>query len=42
MSWWIFLMRLQQLEVLEMVATGGDLKVVLGGKGLAERVLNLL
>ena len=36
------LMRLRELEVLEKVATGGDLKVVLGEKGLADRVVNLL
>lgn len=36
------LMRLRELEVLEKVATAGDLKVVLGEKGLADRVVNLL
>jgi regulator of protease activity HflC (stomatin/prohibitin superfamily) len=36
------LMRLRELEVLEKVAGGGQLKVVLGEKGLAERVVNLL
>ncbi len=36
------LMRLRELEVLEKVASAGDLKVVLGEKGLAERVVNLL
>jgi regulator of protease activity HflC (stomatin/prohibitin superfamily) len=36
------LMRLRELEVLEKVATGGTLNVVLGEKGLAERVVNLL
>ena len=36
------LMRLRELEVLEKVATSGDLKVVLGEKGLADRVVNLL
>ena len=36
------LMRLRELEVLERVATGGKLNVVLGEKGLAERVVNLL
>jgi regulator of protease activity HflC (stomatin/prohibitin superfamily) len=36
------LMRLRELEVLEKVATAGDLKIVLGEKGLAERVVNLL
>jgi len=36
------LMRLKELEVLEKVATSGKLNVVLGEKGLAERVVNLL
>ena len=36
------LMRLRELEVLEKVATSGDLKVVLDEKGLADRVVNLL
>ncbi len=36
------LMRLRELEVLEKVAAGGKLNVVLGEKGLAERVVNLL
>ena len=36
------LMRLRELEVLEKVATNGKLNVVLGEKGLAERVVNLL
>ncbi len=36
------LMRLRELEVLEQVATSGKLNVVLGEKGLAERVVNLL
>lgn len=36
------LMRLRELEVLEKVASAGDLKVVLGEKGLAERFVNLL
>jgi hypothetical protein len=35
-------MRLRELEVLEKVAAGGKLNVVLGEKGLAERVVNLL
>jgi hypothetical protein len=35
-------MRLRELEVLERVATSGKLIVVLGEKGLAERVVNLL
>jgi hypothetical protein len=36
------LVRLRELEVLEKVAAGGKLNVVLGEKGLAERVVNLL
>jgi len=36
------LMRLRELEVLEKVACGGKLSVVLGEKGLADRVVNLL
>ena len=36
------LMRLRELEVLEKVATDGKLNVVLGEKGLAVRVVNLL
>ena len=36
------LMRLLELEVLQKVAVTGDLKVVLGEKGLADRVVNLL
>jgi hypothetical protein len=36
------LMRLRELEVLEKVAAGGKVNVVLGDKGLAERVVNLL
>ncbi|MCA9099390.1 MAG: slipin family protein, partial [Planctomycetaceae bacterium] len=36
------LMRLRELEVLERIAACGDLKVVLGEKGLADRVTNLL
>ena len=36
------LMRLRELEVLERVAGGSELKVVLGEKGLAERLVNLL
>jgi hypothetical protein len=35
-------MRLRELEVLEKIAAAGKLNVVLGDKGLAERVLNLL
>jgi len=36
------LMRLRELEVLEKIATDGKLSVVLGEKGLADRVVNLL
>ncbi len=36
------LMRLRELEVLEKIATAGKLNVVLGEKGLADRVVNLL
>jgi regulator of protease activity HflC (stomatin/prohibitin superfamily) len=36
------LMRLRELEILEKIAVGGQLKVVLGEKGLAERVISLL
>jgi regulator of protease activity HflC (stomatin/prohibitin superfamily) len=36
------LMRLRELEVLEKVASSSKLNVVLGEKGLAERVMNLL
>ncbi len=36
------LMRLRELEVLERIATDGKLNVVLGEKGLADRVMNLL
>ncbi|MBN2293196.1 MAG: slipin family protein [Pirellulales bacterium] len=36
------LMRLRELEVLEKVATSSKLNVVLGEKGLADRVMNLL
>ena len=36
------LMRLRELEVLENVASTGNLNIVLGEKGLAERVVNLL
>lgn len=35
------LMRLRELEVLEKIASAGNLNVVLGEKGLAERVVNL-
>ncbi len=36
------LMRLRELEVLEKIASNGHLKVVLGEKGLTDRVTNLL
>jgi regulator of protease activity HflC (stomatin/prohibitin superfamily) len=36
------LMRLRELEVLERIATASKLNVVLGEKGLADRVVNLL
>ncbi len=36
------LMRLRELEVLEKVVAGGKLNVILGEKGLSDRVLNLL
>jgi regulator of protease activity HflC (stomatin/prohibitin superfamily) len=36
------LMRLRELEVLEKVAASGKLNVVLGEKGLTERIMNLL
>lgn len=36
------LMRLRELEVLEKIAASGELKIVLGEKGLSERVMNLL
>jgi regulator of protease activity HflC (stomatin/prohibitin superfamily) len=36
------LMRLRELEVLEKVASAGKLQIVLGEKGLTERVVNLL
>ena len=36
------LMRLRELEALEKIAAAGHLKVVLGKKGLTERVVNLL
>jgi hypothetical protein len=35
-------MRLRELEVLEKIAGNSDLHVVLGEKGLADRVVNLL
>jgi hypothetical protein len=36
------LMRLRELEVLEKIAVNADLKVILGEKGLTERVVNLI
>jgi regulator of protease activity HflC (stomatin/prohibitin superfamily) len=36
------LMRLRELEVLEKIAAAGKLNVILGEKGLAEKVVNLL
>ena len=36
------LMRLRELEVLEKVAASAKLNVVLGDKGLTERVVNVL
>lgn len=36
------LMRLRELEVLEKVAGSTELKVVLGEKGLAERIVNMI
>jgi hypothetical protein len=36
------LMRLRELEVLERVAAGGKLNIVLGEKGLTERIVNLI
>ena len=36
------LMRLRELEVLERIATDGKLNIILGEKGLTDRVLNLL
>jgi len=36
------LMRMRELEVLERIAASGNMNVVLGEKGLAERVTNLL
>jgi regulator of protease activity HflC (stomatin/prohibitin superfamily) len=36
------LMRLRELEVLEKIASSGKLNVILGEKGLADRVVNLL
>jgi regulator of protease activity HflC (stomatin/prohibitin superfamily) len=36
------LMRMRELEVLEKIAAAGNLNIVLGEKGLADRVVNLL
>ncbi len=36
------LIRLRELEVLDKVAASGKLNIVLGEKGLAERIVNLL
>ncbi len=36
------LMRLRELEILEKIAASSDLKIVLGDKGLTERMVNLL
>jgi regulator of protease activity HflC (stomatin/prohibitin superfamily) len=36
------LMRLRELEILEKIATKGTLNVMLGEKGLSERIVNLL
>lgn len=36
------LLRLRELETLEKVAASGELKIILGEKGLTERVMNLL
>jgi hypothetical protein len=36
------LMRLRELEVLEKIAPAAKLNVLLGEKGLAEKVVNLL
>jgi regulator of protease activity HflC (stomatin/prohibitin superfamily) len=36
------LMRLRELEVLEKIASAGKLNIVLGEKGLADKVVNLL
>lgn len=36
------LMRLRELEVLEKIASAGNMSIVLGEKGLADRVVNLL
>jgi regulator of protease activity HflC (stomatin/prohibitin superfamily) len=36
------LMRLRELEVLEKIATAGKMNIVIGEKGLTDRVVNLL
>jgi regulator of protease activity HflC (stomatin/prohibitin superfamily) len=36
------LMRLRELEVLEKIAAAGNWKIMLGDKGLVDRVVNLL
>ncbi len=36
------LMRMRELEVLEKIAAAGKLNIVLGEKGLADRIVNLL
>jgi regulator of protease activity HflC (stomatin/prohibitin superfamily) len=36
------LMRLRELEALEKIASAGNLNVVLGEQGLANRIVNLL
>ena len=36
------LMRLRELEVLEKVASGGKMNIMLSDKGLADKVVNLL
>lgn len=35
-------MRLRELEVLEKIATSGNLNIVTGEKGVADKVINLL
>jgi len=35
-------MRLRELEVLEKIAANGKLNIVLGEKGLADKMVNLL
>ncbi len=36
------LMRLRELEVLEKIASAGKMNIVLGEKGLADKIMNLL